>query len=139
MTTTTTTTRAPSSTQMLSRALLVVREDDGDNDLEVIATATQLFGLHEKIVNVSLRLAKIHLRNYYSSNAMQALRAAARRIADSLYILNILSSTADPTDKERYNQDWLGHDQLQYIWLWEHCDILCGRWIVERSWACGCR
>ena len=101
------------------------------NSLEVIATATQLFGLHEKIINVSLRLAEIHLRNYYSSSAMQALRSAARRIADALGILNVLSFV--DANKER-DKAWFRHVQTQYVWLWEHCGHFARSFAGDGLW-----
>ena len=104
---------------------------DSNNDLEVIASATQLFGLHEKIINVSLRLAEIHLRNYYSSSAMQTLRTAARRIADSLVILSVLSSVDNNKDRDR---DWLRHVLMQYVWLWEHCGHFARSFAGDELW-----
>ncbi|KAL7581151.1 hypothetical protein ACA910_005944 [Epithemia clementina (nom. ined.)] len=103
----------------------------GKNDLEVIASATQLFGLHEKIINVLLRQAEIHLRNYYSSSAMQTLRAAARRIADSLGILTVLSCLDINHDRDR---EWLRHVQMQYVWLWEHCGHFARSFAGDGLW-----
>lgn len=89
---------------------------------------TQLFGMHHKFVNVSLRLAEIHLRNYYSSSAMQALRASARRIADSVYLFQLLESS----DERR--AEWLQWLQLQYTWLWEHCGHFARSFAADELW-----
>jgi hypothetical protein len=77
---------------------------------------TQQFGLHYKLVNVSLRLADIHLRNYWSSSAMQNLRTAAHLISDLLYLIDLVGY-GDNWDAN----GWLPKIQIQYIWLWEQC------------------
>ncbi|ACI65604.1 predicted protein [Phaeodactylum tricornutum CCAP 1055/1] len=66
-------------------------EDDGiegheSHSIQIDALATQLFGIHHKMVNVSLRLVEVYLRNYHSSSAMQALRLAARNQAFEILI-----------------------------------------------------
>ena len=108
-------------------------EPPTQNHLDTIATASQLFNLHEKIVNVSLRLAEIHLRNYYSSSAMQSLRSAARRISDLLHILSVLS-TVDVQNRKRYGSDWLRRVQIQYVWLWEHCGHFARSFAGDSLW-----
>ena len=47
----------------------------------------QMYKLHQKLVQVTLRLAEHHLQNYWSSSAMQALRLSARKFADSVKLL----------------------------------------------------
>ena len=92
------------------------KNDDSSNENE--AVATQLYGMHQKLVNLYLRLGEIHLKNYFSSSAMQCLRSAARRLADSLFLVGE-TMRANGTDKRSYA--WLRRSQLQYVWLWEHC------------------
>jgi len=87
---------------------------------------TQLLGLNIKFVNVSLRLAEIHLRNYYSSSAMQTLRASARGIADSLYFAQLVEGDSIT--------DWLSGIQLQYTWLWEHCGHFARSFAADDLW-----
>lgn len=97
--------------------------------LQVDAVTTQLFGLHHKLVNVSLRLAEIHLRNYYSASAMQALRNASRRIADSLYLVRLLGN-----DKDGRQEDWIQRLQFQYTWLWEYCGHFARSFAADEHW-----
>jgi hypothetical protein len=107
------------------------REDrsNSPHHLQIDAVTTQLFGLHHKLINVSLRLAEIHLRNYFSASAMQALRMVARRIADSLYLVRLLGSEED--DRQ---DDWLQRLQLQYTWLWEHCGYFARSFAADVHW-----
>ena len=86
----------------------------GENE----AVATQLYGMHQKLVNLYLRLGEIHLKNYFSSSAMQCLRSAARRLADSFVLI---SETLHPMRGDQRAHAWLRRSQLQYVWLWEHC------------------
>lgn len=90
--------------------------DDPSQENE--AVATQLFGMHQKLVNLYLRLGEIHLKNYFSSSAMQCLRSAARRLADSLFLVG---ETLRPDNGNKRARVWLHRSQLQYVWLWEHC------------------
>lgn len=92
---------------------------------------TQLFGMHHKFVNVSLRLAEIHLRNYYSSSAMQAVRASARTLAASLYLSLLLE---EDDDDDRRVKDWHFRIQLQYTWLWEHCGHFARSFAADELW-----
>lgn len=96
------------------------------------AMVTQLFGMYYKAVNVSLRLAEHHLRNYYSSSAMQELRHAGRRMAQLARLLKY------KTDR----QEWTRSLQVEYIWLWEHCGHFARSFASDDLWrerghACG--
>ncbi|CAJ1938070.1 unnamed protein product [Cylindrotheca closterium] len=96
------------------------------------AIAVQLFGLHYKAVNVSLRLADYHLQNYFSSSAMQELRNAARRMAKLAFLQKYITSP----------DVWIQRLQLQYIWLWEHCGHFARSFASDGLWrdrghACG--
>jgi hypothetical protein len=117
-------------------------DDDAaaEYDFEIEAVATQLFGLHQKLVNVSLRLAEIHLKNYTSSNAMQSLRTTARRIADALYLVGLLSSSKTDAQEtghsyqQRNMTDWICRLQLQFVWLWEHCGHFARSFAGDQLW-----
>mmetsp|Transcript_3845 Transcript_3845/g.8777 ORF Transcript_3845/g.8777 Transcript_3845/m.8777 type:complete len:1274 (+) Transcript_3845:189-4010(+) len=96
------------------------------------AIAMQLFGLHYKAVNVSLRLADYHLQNYFSSSAMQELRNAARRLATLGFLQKYIASP----------DEWTQRLQLQYIWLLEHCGHFARSFASDDLWrdrghACG--
>ena len=54
-------------------------DESKDEEIEALhvkaeTLVTLLASLHHKIIDISLRLAEHHLRNYWSSSAMQALR-----------------------------------------------------------------
>ena len=119
---------SPSSSRRRKR----VRKTGGNttktsNELPPTATAMQLFGLNYKVVNVSLRLAEHHLRNYYSSSAMQALRNAARRMADSSTLLNYMETN-------NHKDDWIQRLKLQHTWLWEHCGHFARSFASDELW-----
>lgn len=111
-------------------------EDDGiegheSHSIQIDALATQLFGIHHKMVNVSLRLVEVYLRNYHSSSAMQALRLAARKLASSIYLTELV---------ERQNKAdqrlglWRKRILLQYTWLWEHCGHFARSFAADGLW-----
>ena len=111
------------------------------------AIILQLIGLHSKLIDVSLRLAEHHLRNYWSSSAMQALRTSARRIADSGSLLHLLSQVSRANSKEIASSSLISEKllqrlQLQYTWLWEHCGHFARSFASDELWrdrghACG--
>lgn len=96
---------------------------------QIVPIATQLVGLHRKLIDVSLRLVEIHLKNYYSSSAMQSLRIAARRIADSFYLSNLCNENF-----QHNANDWNKHLQMQCIWLWEHCGHFARSFAADNLW-----
>ncbi len=125
--------KKPSSVKVVSVDIDDDSSGDDENvtaiDLDVIdPVVSQLFGLHEKLVDVLLRLAEIHLQNYYSSSAMQTLRSAARRISDSLYLTNLI---VEKTEKAAI---WLDILQLQNAWLWEHCGHFARTFAMDELW-----
>jgi len=114
--------------------------DDEENDemssIETHCIASQLFGLHHKLINVSLRLAEHHLKNYWSSSAMQSLRTAARKIADAISLVELISN--DSNEQERFEVSL----KYQYTWLWEHCGHFARSFAADNLWrdrghACG--
>jgi hypothetical protein len=107
-------------------------EDDEDSvptDERLDPVVMQLFGMHHKLVNVSLRLAEIHLKNYWSSSAMQNLRTAAQRIADSFCFAQLVDHNQG-TD----TQKWLPRIELQYAWLWEQCGHFARSFAADGQW-----
>jgi hypothetical protein len=103
------------------------------------AIIMQLFGLHYKLINVSLRLSEHHLRNY-SSSAMQALRTSARRMADSGSLLQWLSDNNGNDSSSRL--ELFQSLQLQYSWMWENCGHFARAFASDDLWrdrghACG--
>lgn len=96
---------------------------------QLMPIATQLIGLHRKLIDVSLRLVEIHLKNYHSSSAMQSLRIAARRMADSLYLSGLFNENFHHNVFE-----WEKHLQLQFIWLWEHCGHFARSFASDNLW-----
>ena len=106
-------------------------EDDDSlpTDERMDPVVMQLFGMHHKLVNVSLRLAEIHLKNYWSSSAMQNLRTAAQRIADSFCFAQLVDHNQG-TD----TQQWLPKIVLQYGWLWEQCGHFARSFAADGQW-----
>jgi tetratricopeptide (TPR) repeat protein len=103
-------------------------DNDGVTSPELDAITLQLFGIHHKLINVSLRLVEHFLHNYYSSSAMQNLRTSARAITDAIP----LASTAPLRLSLKY----------QFIWLWEHCGHFARSFAADPLWrerghACG--
>lgn len=88
------------------------------------AMVSQLFGLNYKAVNVTLRLAEHYLRQYSSSSAMQSLRHAAHRMADTISLLEYFASA----------QKWIPRLRLQYTWLWEHCGHFARSFASDDLW-----
>lgn len=88
------------------------------------AMVSQLFGLNFKVVNVTLRLAEHYLRQYSSSSAMQSLRHAARRMVDSISLLEYLPNP----------NEWIPRLRLQYTWLWEHCGHFARSFASDDLW-----
>ena len=107
-------------------------EDEDDDDfafseslkrsvqLKSEAIATQLYSMHDTHINVSLRLAEGYLNNYFSSSLMNALRATARRMADTTCLFGPLEkSPEDTAEKHLLLSRWRHALQLQYTRLWE--------------------
>ena len=124
-----------------SRIKVTTEQEDASSDSEEekednfsdqnVAIATQLYGMHQKLVNVYLRLGEIHLMTYFTSSAMRCLRSAARRLADSLFLVGetLRSDKTNP----RTNL-WLHRTQLQYVWLWEHCGHFARSFGSDSRW-----
>lgn len=99
------------------------------------AMIMQLMGMNYKLVNVSLRLAEHHLKNYYSSSAMQSLRTAARRLAEAAHLLDFYrSETGTDSSVSMVDVKWKEAFQLQYIWLLEHCGHFARSFASDDLW-----
>jgi len=108
--------------------------DDNESDegvgqsIEIHAIAMQMYGLHHKLINVSLRLTEQHLQNYSSSSAMQTLRTAGRKIADESKILEKLDQS-DISVKAFINSI-----SNQYAWVWECCGNFARSFAADEMW-----
>jgi hypothetical protein len=99
------------------------------------AMIMQLMGMNYKLVNVSLRLAEHHLKNYYSSSAMQSLRTAARRLAETGHLLDFYRvETGSDSTLSLVDMKWTEALQLQYIWLLEHCGHFARSFASDDLW-----
>ncbi len=100
-----------------------------ENDERIDPVVTQLFGMHQKLVNVSLRLAEIHLKNYWSSSAMQNLRVAGQRISESLHLTKLIDH-----NKGTDSHHWIPKVEVQYAWLWEQCGHFARSFAADVHW-----
>ena len=102
---------------------------------------TQLFGMHHKLIDVSLRLAEIHLKNFFSSNSMQNLRTAAQNIAKSLHLTQLVDhhhhhhpNEGDEDEDDSVVEDWRAQLLLQSTWLWEQCGFFARSFAADGLW-----
>jgi tetratricopeptide (TPR) repeat protein len=103
------------------------------------ATVLQMFGMNHKLVHVSLRLADHHLKNYYSSSAMQALRTSARRLAEAVELMNLYQSGVSTA---RNAVESTGFDikekerslLLQYVMLLQYCGYFARSFAFDEKW-----
>lgn len=113
---------------------LLTKAREKESPIEIEALSTQLYGIHHKLINVCLKLADIHLQNYFSSNLLQSLRMAARMLRDATSLvepLDIFDFSKDATDNSRlYGRSIL----LQYAWLWEFCGHFARSYAADPLW-----
>ncbi|KAG7349134.1 hypothetical protein IV203_011731 [Nitzschia inconspicua] len=103
------------------------------------ATVMQMFGMNHKLVHVSLRLADHHLKNYYSSSAMQALRTSGRRLAEAVDLMNYyrkeLSETENSSESSRLDiQEKERSLLLQYVLLLQYCGYFGRSFAFDEKW-----
>ncbi len=109
------------------------------SSMEIEAISTQLYGIHHKIVNVCLRLADHHLKNYFSSNLIRSLRTAAWTLSDATSLLverhgalNFCSKTGpEPSD---HSSPYARSVLLQHAWLWEYCGHFARSFAADDLW-----
>jgi len=113
---------------------LLTKAREKDSPIEIEALSTQLYGVHHKLINVCLKLADIHLQNYFSSNLLQSLRMAARMLRDVTSLVeprDIFDFSKDESDNSRlYGKSIL----LQYAWLWEFCGHFARSYAADPLW-----
>ncbi|KAL7456682.1 hypothetical protein ACHAWC_008163 [Mediolabrus comicus] len=113
---------------------LLTKAREKESPIEIEALSTQLYGIHHKMINVCLKLADIHLQNYFSSNLLQSLRMAARMLRDATSLvepLGIFDFSQDSNDDSRlYGKSIL----LQYAWLWEFCGHFARSYAADSLW-----
>lgn len=113
---------------------LLAKAKERDSPIEIEALSTQLYGIHHKLINVCLKLADIHLQNYFSSNLLQSLRMAARMLRDATTLVeprDIFDFNKDATDNSPlYGRSIL----LQYAWLWEFCGHFARSYASDPLW-----
>ena len=126
------------------KPFLIEKLSEQQNNDIIQSIQLQLFGLHHKVVNVSLRLASHHLRNYWSSSVMQSLRISANTLSDSFIYHPIVLSSSNNIPKEEMKHDkYIIGLLYQYAWIWEYCGHFARSFAAtgdlwrERGHACG--
>lgn len=110
---------------------LLLKANRDEASMEVEAISTQLYGIYHKLINVNLRLADHHLKNYFSSNLIQSLRMAARTLADATKLLvSLLDASKKDTESNAYGRSIL----LQYAWLFEYCGHFARSFAADSLW-----
>jgi hypothetical protein len=113
---------------------LLTKAREKQSLIEIEALSTQLYGLHHKMINVCLKMADIHLQNYFSSNLLHSLRMAARMLRDATSLvesLDIFNFSNDATDNSRLYGRSILH---QYAWLWEFCGHFARSYEADPLW-----
>ena len=90
---------------------------------------SRLNGLTHKLINVLLQVTSHYFHNYSTSDAMQSLRMAGRRISDSLDIMKMFGHTS--VDQEH---EYVIKLFFQTLSLWEHCGIFARSYAVDSLW-----
>jgi hypothetical protein len=112
--------------------------------VELEALSLQIYGLHHKLINVSLSLANKYLLKYRSSSVMQSLRLSARSISDAaslfLRIVNMTKKAEEFLGNE--STDFILSLAFQYSLLMENCGNFARSFAADSSWrerghACG--
>lgn len=115
-------------------------DDEGDiknvdpRELQTEAVSLQLLSLHDKSIDVLLRLAEHHLKSYFSSSAMQAVRSAARRIATATSLLHPLAAEINRNRNQQLLLRWTYGLQLQFTRLWEYCGHFARSFAADELW-----
>mmetsp|Transcript_870 Transcript_870/g.1503 ORF Transcript_870/g.1503 Transcript_870/m.1503 type:complete len:1474 (-) Transcript_870:5-4426(-) len=128
----------------LETALEKSNTDDAGVSVELEALSLQIYGLHHKLINVSLSLANKYLLKYRSSSVMQSLRLSARSISETaslfLRIINMSNQTKEFIGHE--SEDFILSLIFQYSLLMENCGNFARSFAADTSWrerghACG--
>lgn len=115
-------------------------EDDADlSEVEALAVkadtlALHLLSLHDKTIDIYLRLGEHHLNDYFSSSAMQALRNSARRMADAVKLCQAPTSANSKKAKRKHLDRWKFNLQIQFTRLWELCGHFARSFAADDLW-----
>jgi len=110
---------------------LLVKAREDKSPIEIEALSTQLYGIYHKVVNVNLRLADRHLKNYFSSNLIQSLRYAARMLSEAT---SLIDEFIHPRQKQKDQIVYIRSILLQYSWLWEYCGHFARSFAADGLW-----
>lgn len=113
------------------------KENVNEDEIKENVLAMQMYGLHYKFINVSLRLAEHHLRTYWSSSATQALRTAGRKVAESSKLickLQYLDESTSPSNAMSETTKFVRGLTYQYGWLWEDCGNFARSFAADEMW-----
>ena len=113
-------------------APLLAKAREKQSPMEIEAVSAQLYGIHHKLINVCLKLADIHLQNYFSSNLLQSLRMAARMLRDATLLVepDLFNFSAETDNSRLFGRSIL----LQYAWLWEFCGHFARSYAADPLW-----
>lgn len=125
---------------LLAEARQKQRKDECSSSMEVEAISTQLYGIYHKVINVCLRLADQHLKNYFSSNLIRSLRTAARTLSVATSLLRDNLDAFSPRGgggaevKEPRSAAYARTILLQHAWLWEYCGHFARSFAADGLW-----
>mmetsp|Transcript_29017 Transcript_29017/g.45104 ORF Transcript_29017/g.45104 Transcript_29017/m.45104 type:complete len:1205 (+) Transcript_29017:98-3712(+) len=103
------------------------KDETDENSMRRETFLSRTYELHQKLVDVSIRLAEHYLRNYFSSSLMQALRTAARNLGNAL-------DMAKKNDQIWNDPQILGQVRYKFAWLWEVCGVFARSFAGDTLW-----
>jgi len=96
--------------------------------------AMRLFSLYGTSIDIQMVLATHHLNAYWSSSAMQALRTAARTMAEAARVCQQLESITKKANNRNMISRWKHGLRLQFTSLWELCGHFARSFAADDLW-----